>query len=307
MIFVTGANGFIGRYVIKRLLNQHSDIFVLTQSMDTYEIQGNEKVMEGDLECADSIIAKMRGGKIETVIHLAWKGIPDYGYAMSEKNLRMGLNVLRICKECAVKNLVVTGSCWEYEKPNGKMLVNDAVGCNFPFQASKTAFYRMAHAFCRENHVRLNWLRLFYVYGVGQRSGSLIPYIMKCFSEGEYPKLNGAYNQNDFVFVEDVAEAIVKSACEVIDSEVINIGTGDAVRVLDIVKKVAKECGMSVDEELYPGHQEKCFFSDREEMVQALGWTPKTGIDEGIRRMMVANNNHNNQSYFWRENEKQKF
>ena len=286
MILITGASGFIGRYVVKNLIENNCDILVVTRRKDNYVCQGNEEVVECDLNSTECV-NKLRDVKgIETLIHLAWEGIPDYGYDMSERNLRMGLNVLNICKDCGISNLVITGSCWEYFNPSGEVSVHDAITYDGAFHAAKASLYQMAHAFCLENNVHLNWLRLFYVYGPGQKEKSLIPHIISSFNQGKYPELSGAYNENDFIYVEDVAKAIVKIASNHSYSEVINIGTGEAIRVLEIVRYIAKQYNLQEQEPEYSVGQPKKFYANIKEINAEIGDMHLTSIYEGIDRMI---------------------
>lgn len=268
MIFVTGASGFIGKYVVKELLDQGCDVICLVRNVESYHTIGDERILEGSLSDMQKISEKMNGIDVESCIHLAWEGIPDYSYDVSERNLFYGIELLHLCKKMGIKNLIVTGSCWEYDNPQGAIRTDYPIGYDNAFKAAKNSFHMMAHAFCKENGIHLNWLRLFYVYGPGQREGSLIPYIIKCFDEGRQPELNGAYNENDFIHVEDVAKVIVKVTLNQVYSETMNVGSGKATRVLDIVEREAEKRGYKLETSRYKRNQPVSFFADPVEMVE---------------------------------------
>lgn len=285
MILVTGGSGFIGKYVVKLLCESGEKTVVLVRNREKYVSIGDEIIIQGDLsdkEWIDNAVEL----EIDTCIHLAWEGIPDYSYEVSEKNLIIGLNILRLCRELNIDNLVISGSCWEYDNPEGSIRTNHSVQYNDAFKAAKNSLHMMASSFCREYGIHLNWLRLFYVYGSGQRKGSLIPYIIDSFNRNQIPELNGAYNKNDFVYVEDVAEAIVRVAKNHVYPETINVGSGKPIRVLDIVNNVANRYGFNKLETFYPISKGKCFYADKEEMKEAFGWSAKTEINDGITKMI---------------------
>lgn len=287
MIFVTGGTGFIGKHIIKKLIEIQKEVIVLVRNVKVYTVQGNEYVVEGTLDNPESWKEELKEFSIDTCIHLAWEGIPDYSYEMSKRNLMHGLTVLDACKELGIQNLVMTGSCWEYDDPHGSVSVNDPVSDANAFKASKNALRMMAHAFCQENQIHFNWLRLFYVYGSGQREGSLIPHIIKNFREDKQPELNGAYNRNDFVYVSDVADAIAKVAGNHTYPEILNVGSGCSTQVLSIVKMAAEVMGKTIDEKKYLKSNDSIeFYADKQEMNRDFSWEAKTSIEKGIKLMI---------------------
>ena len=287
-IFVTGGSGFIGKYVVQNLLEKKEKVIVLVRDKPKYAAQGDEIVVEGNLGELAPWKETLKQHSIGACIHLAWEGIPDYSYEMSKKNLVYGLHVLDLCKEFGIGNLVITGSCWEYKEPKGRISVNHPVTYEKPFQAAKNSLRMMAHAFCKEQGIRFHWLRLFYVYGPGQREGALIPYIIKCFKEGKQPELKGAYNKNDFVYVEDVAEAIVESVRKCDFPELVNVGSGASTQVSDIVKMVAKCTGSkfvaSTQQRAVDNHTD--FYVDTIELRQVFPCRAFVGMEQGIRETL---------------------
>ena len=289
MIFVTGGTGFIGKHVIKKLIEIRENVIVLVRNMKDYAAQGSEYVVEGTLDDPEPWQEELKQFSIDTCIHLAWEGIPDYSYEMSKKNLMHGLTVLDACKELGIQNLIMTGSCWEYDKPHGIVSVNDPVCDENAFKASKNALRMMAHAFCRENRIHFNWLRLFYVYGPGQREGSLIPHIIKSFKEEKQPELNGAYNRNDFVHVSDVADAIVKVAGNHNYPEILNVGSGCSTQVLSIVKMAAELMGQTINEQKYLKNNHNVeFYADKQEMYRDFSWEAKISMEKGIKQVIES-------------------
>lgn len=289
MILVTGAGGFIGKHVMKQLARKGEEAAVLVRDAGKYKAVGDEIVIEATLDDLGSAMKMLQSLPIDTCIHLAWEGIPDYSYGMSKKNLLHGLAVLDLCKECGINNLVITGSCWEYKNPVGEISTEWPLDVSNSFKVAKNSLHAMAHAFCCEHGIHLNWLRLFYVYGLGQRSGSLIPTLINSFRKGEQPRLNGIYNENDFVYVGDVADAIVKCAINHGYSETLNVGSGRAVKVLDVVKLVGAEFGMVFHAD-HPDEQNSrihsSFCADRDEMLRQYGWRSETDMAVGIKNMI---------------------
>ena len=103
------------------------------------------------------------------------------------------------------------------------------------------------------------------------------------------PVLGGAFNQNDFVHVLDVAQAVCKSL-DSMEGEpscgTFNIGSGQAVRVLDVVAAAARILQVHIDLSLYepPVVGAPPFWADIRAAKERLGWEPRVSLEEGLER-----------------------
>lgn len=287
MILLTGANGFIGRHVVKQLLYAGSEVAVIVRNKEKYNQIGNEIVIQGNLNECDKIKNCLKNYDFDACIHLAWEGIPNYSYDMSKKNLVMGLNLLDLCRDLEIKRIVITGSCWEYNNPVGAVSVDNEMDFSNEFKIAKNSFHMLSAKFAESHGVELIWLRLFYVYGPGQREGSLIPYILKTIRQKEKLKLNGAYNRNDFVFVGDVANVISYCAINGCSDRIVNVGKGESTLVLDIAVKIGKILGITIEN--YPFERygnEKNYYADVDEIPDEIRCLIKTDLESGIKQMV---------------------
>lgn len=289
MVFITGGSGFIGKHVVKKFLEEDVDVVVLVRDVQKYVPQGKEIVIEGNLKNIEQWKDDLLGYSIDTCVHLAWEGIPDYSYQTSKKNLLYGLQILELCEEFKIKHLLITGSCWEYENPQGDVSVEHSISYEKPFPAAKSSLHMLAYAFCKERGIQLTWLRLFYVYGPGQKETSLIPYIIKSMKEGRMPTLNGAHNKNDFINVKDVAKIIFHIVENHVDLEVMNVGVGYSTEVASIVKMIAEFMNrqdlLSLTENQEDAHSIE-FHADLNEMKHAMGTIETINISSGVQEMV---------------------
>lgn len=287
-VLLTGASGFIGTHVRKALYEAgyHIVSLVRTPGLNPYP---EEQFLSGALAEAAALERSLSGTPIDACVHLAWEGIPDYSSGSSMKNLEYGFQVLRLCERLGIKKLVVSGSCWEYAEPFGMVSENAPLSYENAFKTAKNTLHAMAEVFCRENGIACRWLRFFYVYGEGQRPGSLIPYVVRELKGGTQPVLGGAFNQNDFVHVSDVAQAVCKSLKSMemgLSCETYNIGSGQAVRVLDVLAFVAQILRTDVDLTLYepPTGHPTAFWADIRAAEKRLHWKPCVSLEEGLER-----------------------
>mgnify|MGYP001987479288 CR=1 FL=1 len=88
-----------------------------------------------------------------------------------------------------------------------------------------------------KKQIELGWMRIFYVYGPRQRPASLVPSILAHLQNGKLPKLLTPKNENDFVFVQDVASAFSNAVSKPIPSGIYHIGAGVSTSVLEICRQ----------------------------------------------------------------------
>lgn len=289
-ILLTGASGFIGGHVRKALHEAEHEVISLVRAPGkTMVPYPGEKFLTGTLAETAALEQHLSGMPIDACVHLAWEGIPDYSSEPSMKNMEYGFQVLRLCKCLGIKKLVISGSCWEYAAPSGMVSENAPLSYENPFKTAKNTLHTMTEMVCRENGISSRWLRFFYVYGAGQRPGSLIPYVVRALKRGAKPTLGGAFNQNDFVYVSDVAEAVCKSL-DSMEGEpscgTFNIGSGQAVRVLDVVAAAAQILQADIDLTLYepPAAPPTAFWANISAAEEHLLWKPHVSLREGLER-----------------------
>lgn len=295
-VLLTGASGFIGRHVRRALQEAGYEIVSLVRTsaigLTPYPA---ERFLTGTLAEPSRLEQSLSNLAVDACVHLAWEGIPDYGSELSMKNLEYGFNVLRLCRSLGIGRLVISGSCWEYLSPSGSVSENAALSYENPFKAAKNTLHTMSEAFCSENGLACHWLRLFYVYGAGQRSGALIPYIVAELKAGIQPVLKGAFNRNDFVHVSDVAQAVCKSLEHMRTDKTcktFNIGSGEASQVLDIAAAAAQLLHTPFDTTKYVQLDVApvSFQADIRAAKNVLGWTPRKSLPDGIKEYIQSEN-----------------
>lgn len=295
-ILLTGAAGFIGTHVRRALWEAgYETVSLVRTARPKFVSYPSEQIVIGTLAEPEILEQSLKGQSIDACVHLAWEGIPNYGSELSMKNLEYGFNVLHLCNAIGIKKLVISGSCWEYLSPSGPVPENAALSYENPFKAAKNTLHAMSEAFCSENGLACHWLRLFYVYGAGQRSGALIPYIVAELKAGIQPVLKGAFNRNDFVHVSDVAQAVCKSLEHMRTDKTcktFNIGSGEASQVLDIAAAAAQLLHTPFDTTKYVQLDVApvSFQADIRAAKNVLGWTPRKSLPDGIKEYIQSEN-----------------
>ena len=235
-VLITGATGFVGRHVVKALQNHGYKLALFVRNVDgALNLKNLDTVIiQGDLDAAKTSIQKFNP---EVCIHLAWEGIPDYSANISKSNLDNSIIFLNfIAKETGCRKIIISGSCFEYGNITGACKESDNVQPTSFFAWAKQSIYIYTSLLCEQAAIDLIWFRIFYVYGPGQRAGSLIPAIINKFNKGECPDIMKPHNKNDFVYVDDVAKAFQIAATNKISSGIYNLGSGTSTSVYEVCR-----------------------------------------------------------------------
>jgi len=229
----------------------------------------------------------------EAVIHLAWSGIPDFSAETCFENVSSQISFLNeLAKLPNLKKILVAGSCKEYGSSLGRCVEGERFLPDGYFSWAKQTLCDYFHVFCRENGVELLWFRIFYVYGLGQRPGSLVPMLIKALRAGEMPEIKNPKASNDFIYIDDVIDGFIKGLeCDGARG-IFNLGTGHLTSVDDVsrlVRKAEQSERMSMSEgEAFRASEEVQIgmYADIELARLHLGWMPRTSLQEGIRQML---------------------
>lgn len=282
-IFVTGGTGFIGKPLVSRLSSLKHDVLVLTRQK-----LKESQYLVGDLKCHEEWEQSFLNFNPDCVIHLAWQGLPDYSLAHCQDNLYQTLNLLSLAGKSSVKLFLSTGSCWEYESRQGQLHEKSPILSTQNFPATKNALRILGESMAKEFGFKFYWPRLFFVYGPGQRDTSLIPLIIRSLRQNQFPAIRNYNNGNDFVYVEDVVNAILKILKLQPSQTVYNIGSGISTSVKDVYQIVSEILGKDIPLSAEGDKQEfDNYWADLSLITQDIQWAPQYTLSEGIKRMVT--------------------
>ncbi|MBT5378516.1 MAG: NAD(P)-dependent oxidoreductase [Opitutae bacterium] len=298
-VLLTGGSGFVGQYVLSRLISTKLEILATSSPLNDQEriVAGNLRWLQCDLSEPPSYSRSIIEFEPDVVIHLAWQGIPNYSAEISGLNLRNSASFLNlVATETACTQLVIAGSCMEYQRD----WVSREIDA-FPRIGEKGSFLAWAKNSLRdycfllgaEKGMNVAWLRIFYVYGSGQRAGALIPTLISAATSGTGFELKNPENQNDFVYVKDVAEAIVLATmAESSINGIYDVGSGNLTAIRDICSFVEHEItGKTSNKSLMskkgigPGGSVNIepIVADLKGIKKELDWEPEWKLEDGIR------------------------
>jgi nucleoside-diphosphate-sugar epimerase len=294
-IFVTGGTGFIGTHVVTQLISDSHEVLLLClegEPIPSVLNQSSLRIVRGNLGDIQSWKTEVESFQPQAAVHIAWAGIPNYDSWTSTQNLIQSLNLITMLAEIGCEKLLCTGSCWEYGQKTGQLHEDSVVRPSNAFTAAKHSLHLMGREIARERQMKFIWTRLFYVYGPGQKSHSLIPHIITAIQSGEQPNIKTPHSRNDFVYVEDVATAISGLISKDTIHDTYNIGSGYSTEILKVINLAYQ----------YYGHKEKSipsegvpssttpvdFWADITKIKDDIGWEPAYTIEKGIKKTLES-------------------
>jgi dTDP-6-deoxy-L-talose 4-dehydrogenase (NAD+) len=217
-----------------------------------------------------------RLGEPQTVIHLAWSGLPNYKSPHHvERELPAQHRFLTRLVESGTRNLVVAGTCLEYGMQSGALSEDRPASPTTAYAIAKDALRRHLQSLQRELPFALTWARLFYVYGEGQAAGSLLSQLKAAVQRGDAVfNMSGGEQLRDYLPVEEAAALLVGLALTGRDNGVVNVCSGEPIAVVQLVRRWLQQYGWSIELNLgyypYPDYEPMGFWGDRRKLVACM-------------------------------------
>tara|TARA_B100000029_G_scaffold463200_1_gene496299 strand:- start:1080 stop:1682 length:603 start_codon:yes stop_codon:yes gene_type:complete len=190
------------------------------------------------------------------------------------------------------RKVVVSGSCFEYENKIGECRETDVTEPYDFFTWSKLSLLDFLRLECNRLNKKYAWLRIFYAYGPRQRKESLIPMLIEKLENREIPNIRTPLNSNDYVYVDDVAEAFNICVNNEFKSGIYNLGSGSLTSVLDVSRQVEKlifndsELSDELASKTKQNKADSAFFASTSKAHKELNWLAKKSLSEGIHEVL---------------------
>lgn len=294
-VLLTGASGFVGSYVLRRLLAEaDAEVAALVrrpaQAWRIREDLKKARVFEAGLEDSAAVEAALASFRPTHLVHLAWSGVLGRNRNDSAQyvNVHQSMRLLEAALDAGTRHFVGLGSQAEYGPCQARIDESVPTAPTTFYGAAKLSTRLMAERMCELRGARFAWLRLFSSYGPQDSPEWMIPYLTLKLLHGERPAVTAAEQLWDYIFVDDAASAIVAVARRDDASGVFNLGSGSAPRLRDIIEKVRDAIDPSLPigfgEVAYRPDQVMHLEADTGRLARSTGWGPQVCLDEGIRR-----------------------
>jgi len=325
MILVTGAAGFIGYHVTKRLLERGETVVGIDNLNPYYDPKLKEARLEQfrdfdrfefvrlDIVDRTEMASLFRERRPRRVIHLAAQAGVRYSVenpnAYIDSNVTGFLNVLEGCRHNDAEHLVYASTSSVYGA-NTKQPFSEHHNADHPvslYGATKKANEMMAHSYAHLYRLPVTGLRFFTVYGPwGRPDMALFKFTRGILADEPIPVFNEGRMIRDFTYIDDVAEGVVRILDRVAapdlkwDSDhpdpatsnapyrVYNIGNNRPVELMTYISVLERALGRKAKLDLLPmqAGDVPSTMADVSDLERATGFRPGTSVEEGIARFV---------------------
>ena len=248
IVLLTGATGFVGRQVLKILLQKGIKVRVVIRDGNQSELgifDGVESIVTTiDLFAETSEWWTNVCKDIGTVIHVAWYSEPGK-YLQSFRNLDCLSGTLALAKgvvQSGVKRFVGIGTCFEYDPTSGRLSTDTPLRPSTLYAGTKVSVFTTLSQWLPLQGIEFAWCRLFYLHGEGEDLRRLVPYLRSKLAAGEIAELTSGNQIRDFLDVREAGKMIVKTVLSDKNGP-INICSGQPITIRQLAEQIADEYG----------------------------------------------------------------
>jgi nucleoside-diphosphate-sugar epimerase len=290
-VLITGATGFIGRFLISHLLQQNHHVIPLLR--ETYTpanlpahltaVRTQIEPVYADLRNFQLTVRAVREAEPDAVIHLAAAGVTDPFLSVDtavRQNLSATLNLIRACfeKNFGIQQLIVARTPGELTNMN-------------VYAASKAAAWNFCQMYARTQGWLIHGAMIFQAYGPGQPVNTLIPAALAAAQAGEDFPMTAGTQQRDWIYAEDVAAGLTAVLGQnLLPGDTVDVGTGQLTSVADVVRQIYELVGGSGKPRIgvlpaRPG-EEWVQVANIAQTQQQINWVASHSLREGLGQMV---------------------
>ncbi len=325
LTLVTGAAGFIGFHVVKRLIARGDQVIGLDNVNDYYDVRLKQARLAqlnqlAGFQFIKLDLANRQGMKelfveqpIRRVVNLAAQAGVRYSlvnpHAYTDSNIEGFLNILEGCRHAHVEHLVYASSSSVYGG-NTHMPFSIHDNVDHPvslYAASKKANELMAHCYAHLYRIPCTGLRFFTVYGPWGRPDMALFIFTKAILEGKPIEVyNNGKMKRDFTYIDDIVEGILRTldhpakpnsawsgeqpdpGTSSAPARIYNIGNHQPVELLHFIEVLEQALGKKADKKLMPmqAGDVPATYADVDDLSRDVGFKPSTPIEAGIPRFV---------------------
>ncbi len=307
-VLVTGAAGFIGFHLSRRLLGRGDSVVGIDNLNDYYPValkrarlseldaEPGFRFVRMDIADREALPELFGSEKFDAVVNLAAQAGVRYSienpWAYVESNLTGFVNVLECCRHTPVKHLVYASSSSVYGG-NDKIPFSEEDKVDNPvslYAATKKADELMASCYGTLYGIAATGLRFFTVYGPWGRPDMSPMLFASAIMEGRPIKVfNNGDMMRDFTYIDDIIEGVVRVLDRVPSKhEVYNIGCGHPEKLTDFISEIEKAAGKSAEKIMMPMQPGDVYrtYADTGKLERDFGYRPGVSLSEGIAEFM---------------------
>ena len=300
-ILVTGGAGFIGSATTKRLIAEGHDVVVIDNFNSYYDVQlkhdritaliPNVQVENIDITDKQALDSLCKKHSFDAVCHFAAQAGVRYSVDVPEvyvtTNVLGTQTLLEVMKDNGITQMVYASTSSAYGTTT-EVPFQETVPADRPvsvYAATKRAGELLAHSYCEQYGMQVTCLRFFTVYGPWSRPDmAMLKFAQKITAGDPIDIYNHGDLRRDFTYIDDIVNGFVLALKKPMGYEVINIGNGSPVQLMDFIDVLEKNLGVEAKKNMLPMQQGDVYetYASTSKAHELLGFHPQTDFKEGV-------------------------
>lgn len=300
-VLVTGGAGFIGAYLVKKLIESGVSVTIVDCLKDVGGISyvhPEARFINADI-CSQALYLDLRNRGFDTVFHLAAQSAGEPSYDDPSYDIMTNsfgtYQIAKFCKETGVDRLIYTSTVAVYgNTKEGALAENSLIDPDSIYGVSKYSGEMYIKQLLKNSKTKYSIFRVFNTYGPGEnlnfRKKGMVSIYISYLWKNEPIKVKGSLDRyRDFTYIDDTVDALLSCISNSRSfGETYNLSSGIKTEVRQLLDKILLAFGKSIDYDVLeqggtPGDSFG-FHSDVEKIQNQLNWSPKVDLDEGLSK-----------------------
>jgi UDP-glucose 4-epimerase len=291
-VIVTGANGFIGSSLIKKLIENNVKVVAVDINFAAPRLPETDLITKIEATVDASLADKISAGEYDAFYHLAWRGVNGAEKAdptIQLANIQMAIDCANICKKLSVKKYLCAGTVAEnatFSLPNLQ-----ATSGGMMYGVAKHACHLIVEDYCKNIGQQFVWMQFSNIYGVGNKTGNLVSYTLGELMAGKEATFGPGLQPYDFIYVEDLIEAVFRLGANETKKAFYYIGSGSPRILKDYLLRIGELAGYAdkIGIGIRPddGIKYTMEMFDNSDLVETVGNYVSTDFDNGINKTIT--------------------
>lgn len=243
-VLVTGANGFIGSSLIKKMIANNIEVVAVDITFAGNRLPDSNLITKVESGVEAALAEKIPAGEYDAFYHLAWKGVNGAEKAdpsVQLANIQMAVDCANICNHLNVKKLLCAGTVAENATFSLPELAKTSGG--MMYGVAKHACRLILEDYCKNIGQQFVWMQFSNIYGVGNKTGNLVSYTLGELLAGKEATFGPALQPYDFIYVDDLIEAVYRLGANDTKKSFYYIGSGSPRILKDYLLRIGELAG----------------------------------------------------------------
>lgn len=291
-VIITGANGFIGSSLVNRLLKDNIEIYALDIDFSNRRLPYSSLIhtIEVNLDDVDKVVQQLKNAEnCDAFYHFAWQGVNGADKAnpyIQLNNIKTALICGNVAKLLNCGKFLCSGTIAE-QGVNSLPFLRGVYG-GMLYSVAKHNAHLFLETYCKSINQKFVWMQFSNSFGIGNRTGNLVSYTLQELLSGREPSFGPAEQPYDFIYIDDLMEAVYRLGYYDTPKSTYFIGSGHPRLLKDYLFSIGELCenkeaikiGVRPDD----GVKYDMAMFDTSSLVNDIGNYISTSFEDGIRR-----------------------